>query len=308
MKRKLLICFLLSAFCSSAASAQSDSTVRIFKTGMAVYAELGMLPNNKTLRDQLARLQVKPFTSFMGNLVLARRTESERWFSEARIIIMNSTNYTSDRDTRKAYLNGLGIGTDGGPKLVNTARWNVTVPLGADFMLYRLNIKNNASVSAQQLLNNPSAYQAVKLYTANIASATSSPIDLTTGTVGDPIPTGPGCEGIDSTPDGKQVWTTNNQGATVSVIDTATNRVVATLACPGFPIRVKITPDGKRALVSCPMTNDLAVFDVAKLRDVSTYEDPHHYAEGISHVIVIGTPVLRDGKMTDALPGRVLRR
>ena len=168
MKRKLLICFLLSAFCISAASAQSDSTVRIFKTGMAVYAELGMLPNNKTLRDQLARLQVKPFTSFMGNLVLARRTESERWFSEARIIVMNSTNYTSDRDTRKAYLNGFGIGTDGGPKLVNTARWNVTIPLGADFMLYRLNIKSNASVSAQQLLNNPSAYQAVKLYTANI--------------------------------------------------------------------------------------------------------------------------------------------
>lgn len=168
MKHKLLISFLLSAICIGTAAAQSDSTVRIFKTGMAVYAELGMLPNNKNLREQLARLQVKPFTSFMGNLVLARRTESDKWFSEARIIIMNSTNYTSDRDVRKAYLNGLGVGTDGGPKLVNSPRWNVTIPLGADFMLYRLNIKNNASVSAQQLLNNPSAYQAVKLYTANI--------------------------------------------------------------------------------------------------------------------------------------------
>lgn len=168
MKHKLLISFFFAALCIGKASAQSDSTVRIFKSGMAVYVELGMLPNNKSLRDQLTRLQVKPFTSFMGNLVLARRTESEKWFSEARIIIMNSTNYTSDRDTRKAYLNGLGIGTDGGPKLVNNARWNVTIPLGADFMLYRLNIKSNASVSAQQLLNNPSAYQAVKLYTGNI--------------------------------------------------------------------------------------------------------------------------------------------
>jgi hypothetical protein len=168
MKHKLLISCLFSAFCMGTAFAQSDSTVRIFKTGMAVYAELGVLPNNKALRDQLSRLQVKPFTSFMGNLVLARRTESEKWFSEARLIIMNSTNYTTDRDMRKAYLGGLGIGTDGGPKLVNTARWNVTIPLGADFMLYRLNIKSNSSVTAQQLLNNPAGYQPVKLTTGNI--------------------------------------------------------------------------------------------------------------------------------------------
>lgn len=168
MKQKLLLSFLISACFAGSAFAQSDSTVRIFKSGMAIYVELGALPNNKTLRNQLSDLQVKPFTSFMGNLVLARRTESQRWFSEARIILMNSTNYTSDRDVRKAYLNGIGIGTDGGPKLVNNQRWNVTIPLGADFMLYRLNIKRNASVSAQQLLNNPSGYQAVKLYTGNI--------------------------------------------------------------------------------------------------------------------------------------------
>ncbi|HEX8154479.1 MAG TPA: amidohydrolase family protein, partial [Thermoanaerobaculia bacterium] len=53
---------------------------------------------------------------------------------------------------------------------------------------------------------------------------------------------------------------------------------------------------------------DVVVLDPAKVRDVSTYEDPHHFAEGVSHVIVNGTPVLRDGKMTGALPGRVLRK
>jgi N-acyl-D-amino-acid deacylase len=57
---------------------------------------------------------------------------------------------------------------------------------------------------------------------------------------------------------------------------------------------------GKRA--------DVVVFDPKTIRDTSTYEDPHHFAEGISNVIVNGTPVLRDGKMTGALPGKILRR
>jgi hypothetical protein len=168
MKNKLLFTLMLAAVTAGSASAQSDSTTRIFKSGMGIYAEFGLLPNNKAIREQLSRLQIKPFTSFMGNLVLVRRTESERWFSEGRIIIMNSTNYTKDKNDRKAYLSGIGIGTDGGPKLVNTSRWNVMIPLGADLMLYRLNIKSNGSATMAQLVANPSAFQAVKLFTGNI--------------------------------------------------------------------------------------------------------------------------------------------
>ncbi len=52
---------------------------------------------------------------------------------------------------------------------------------------------------------------------------------------------------------------------------------------------------------------DVVVFDPAKLRDVSTYEDPHHYSEGVSDVVVNGTPVMLEGQLTGALPGRVLR-
>ncbi len=55
------------------------------------------------------------------------------------------------------------------------------------------------------------------------------------------------------------------------------------------------------------MKADVVVFDPARIRDVSTYEDPHHFSEGIIDVIVNGTAVLRDGTMTNALPGRVLR-
>jgi len=62
-----------------------------------------------------------------------------------------------------------------------------------------------------------------------------------------------------------------------------------------------------RGLLRKGMKADVVVFDPKTIRDVSTYEDPHHYSEGISNVIVNGTPVLRDGQMTTALPGKVLR-
>jgi dihydroorotase/N-acyl-D-amino-acid deacylase len=63
-----------------------------------------------------------------------------------------------------------------------------------------------------------------------------------------------------------------------------------------------------RGLLRTGMKADVVVFDPQTVRDVATYEDPHHFAEGVAHVVVNGQPVLRDGKMTGALPGRILRK
>jgi N-acyl-D-amino-acid deacylase len=52
---------------------------------------------------------------------------------------------------------------------------------------------------------------------------------------------------------------------------------------------------------------DITVFDPAKVSDRATYLEPFHYGEGIASVIVNGTPVLDQGKPTDARPGRALR-
>lgn len=52
---------------------------------------------------------------------------------------------------------------------------------------------------------------------------------------------------------------------------------------------------------------DLAVFDRARVADKATFEQPHQYAEGFRLVVVNGQVVFRDGKMTGARPGRILR-
>jgi N-acyl-D-amino-acid deacylase len=61
-----------------------------------------------------------------------------------------------------------------------------------------------------------------------------------------------------------------------------------------------------RGVLRPGMKADLAVFDAATVRDTATYENPHQYAAGFSHVIVNGQIVFENGEMTAARPGRVL--
>lgn len=61
-----------------------------------------------------------------------------------------------------------------------------------------------------------------------------------------------------------------------------------------------------RGLLRPGMKADIAVFDPAKVVDKADFGRPHQYAEGFVHVLVNGQFVLRDGKMTGKLPGRVL--
>lgn len=51
---------------------------------------------------------------------------------------------------------------------------------------------------------------------------------------------------------------------------------------------------------------DLVVFDPAVVRSDATFERPWVAPEGISHVLVAGKFVVRNGEVTGALPGQVL--
>ncbi|WP_022900366.1 N-acyl-D-amino-acid deacylase family protein [Humibacter albus] len=65
---------------------------------------------------------------------------------------------------------------------------------------------------------------------------------------------------------------------------------------------------GRRGEVAVGAVADLAVVDPGTVADRATYEEPLRDAVGIDDVLVAGVPVLHDGELTDARPGRGLRR
>jgi N-acyl-D-amino-acid deacylase len=59
-----------------------------------------------------------------------------------------------------------------------------------------------------------------------------------------------------------------------------------------------VIAEGKKA--------DLVVFDPDTIRDHATYGNPHQLSQGITHLIVNGTPTIRNGRLTGHRNGRVV--
>jgi dihydroorotase/N-acyl-D-amino-acid deacylase len=62
-----------------------------------------------------------------------------------------------------------------------------------------------------------------------------------------------------------------------------------------------------RGVLKVGMWADVVVFDPATVRDRADFENPNQLSEGMDYVLVNGVPVIDQGKMTGALPGKVLR-
>jgi N-acyl-D-amino-acid deacylase len=62
-----------------------------------------------------------------------------------------------------------------------------------------------------------------------------------------------------------------------------------------------------RGVLRQGMAADLVVFNPATIRDLATYENPNQLSQGMDYVLVNGVPVIAQGRMTGALPGKVLR-
>lgn len=62
-----------------------------------------------------------------------------------------------------------------------------------------------------------------------------------------------------------------------------------------------------RGVLKRGMWADVVIFDPATARDEATFDDPNRYSKGMEYVLVNGIPVIEQGKMTGALPGKVLR-
>jgi dihydroorotase/N-acyl-D-amino-acid deacylase len=63
-----------------------------------------------------------------------------------------------------------------------------------------------------------------------------------------------------------------------------------------------------RGVLKAGMWADVVVFDPETVRDLATFDQPNQLSEGMRFVLVNGVPVIEEGKMTNALPGKVLTR
>jgi YVTN family beta-propeller protein len=106
------------------------------------------------------------------------------------------------------------------------------------------------------------------IYTANRISHTVSAVAVDTGTLSAPgrvvhISAGKRPEGIDISPDGKEVWVGNTGDGTITIIDAASNTIKQQFPVGKVPIRIKFTPDGKKVLVSDMGAEELIVLEAA---------------------------------------------
>jgi len=62
-----------------------------------------------------------------------------------------------------------------------------------------------------------------------------------------------------------------------------------------------------RGVLKAGMWADVVIFDPATVKDVATFENPNQLSQDMQYVLVNGVPVIDEGKMTGALPGKVLR-
>ena len=110
------------------------------------------------------------------------------------------------------------------------------------------------------------------LFTSNIGGDSVSAIEETAaGTWAQTvIPVGKGPEGIDLSPDGRQVWSAHSRDGGVSIIDVASKKVVQTLAVgTKRSNRIKLTPDAKFVLISDLDAGELIVLDAPSRKEIT---------------------------------------
>lgn len=62
-----------------------------------------------------------------------------------------------------------------------------------------------------------------------------------------------------------------------------------------------------RGVLKTGMWADIVIFDPATVHDRATFDKPNQLSEGMEYVLVNGVAVIKEGKMTGARPGKVLR-
>ncbi len=100
-----------------------------------------------------------------------------------------------------------------------------------------------------------------KAYVANIPAGTVSQVDVKEKKLLNTIQLKKGVEGLDVSPDGKELWVANRDDSSVTVVNTATLEKLAVLPAHQVAFRVKFLPDGSHVVVSNGMSGNLSVYN-----------------------------------------------
>jgi YVTN family beta-propeller protein len=109
------------------------------------------------------------------------------------------------------------------------------------------------------------------LFTSNISSDSVSIVQQGAGgawtqTI---VPVGKGPEGLDLSPNGRELWSAHSRDGGVSIIDVATKKVVQTINVgTKRSNRIKLTLDGKFALISDLDAGELVVLDAPGRKEI----------------------------------------
>jgi YVTN family beta-propeller protein len=122
-----------------------------------------------------------------------------------------------------------------------------------------------------------------QIFTANIGSDSVTIIDRANSseTV---VPVGKGPEGMDLSPDGKQLWAANSRDGSVSIIDIAAKKVIQTLSVgTKRSNRLKFTPDGKLVLISDLDAGELVVVDAVGHKEIKRIK----LGRGVEGILIV---------------------
>jgi YVTN family beta-propeller protein len=111
-----------------------------------------------------------------------------------------------------------------------------------------------------------------RIFTANIGSDSISIFERSAGsdnwnqTI---VPVGKGPEGMDLTPDGRELWTAHSRDGRISIIDVNAKKVAGTVDIGTKRAnRLKFTPDSKYVLISDLEGGELVILDAASRKQV----------------------------------------
>lgn len=113
-----------------------------------------------------------------------------------------------------------------------------------------------------------------RVYVASEDTGKAVVLDAASGATLAQVDVGEEPEGVNLSPDGKQVWITSEGQAQVTVLDTTSFKPLKTIPVGQRPRNTAFTPDGKRAFVAGEQDHSLRVIDTATFAVLNTVTLP----------------------------------